>query len=51
MAVTLSNSLLKGLNLNPGDSVKIEQENDRIIISKSKGKQQLDLGFKIRPKL
>jgi antitoxin component of MazEF toxin-antitoxin module len=51
LAITLSQNLLKGLNLKPGDSVRVEQENDKIIISKSKGKQQLDLGFKIRPKL
>jgi antitoxin component of MazEF toxin-antitoxin module len=51
LAVTLSSGILKELNLKPGDSVKIEQENDRIIISKSRNKQQLDLGFKIRPKM
>lgn len=51
LAVTLSSGILKELNLKPGDWVKIEQENDKIIISKSRNKQQLDLGFKIRPKL
>jgi antitoxin component of MazEF toxin-antitoxin module len=50
-AVTLSQNLLKDLDLKVGDRVEMEAKIDRIIISKSKSKQQLDLGLKIRPKL
>ncbi len=51
LAVTISKKILKDLNLKEGDTVEVAKEGDKIIISKSKKKQQLDLGLKIRAKL
>ncbi len=51
LAVTLAKKLLKDMALKLGDSVEMEAKGDRIIISKSKNRRQLDLGLKIRPKL
>ena len=51
LAITLSKSVLESLGLKEGDSVELEQGGERIVVKKSKKKQQLDLGLKIRPKL
>lgn len=52
-AVTLSRSMLNGLNLKVGDAVKIEIKNDKseIVIRPGKREDQLPLDLKIRPHL
>jgi antitoxin component of MazEF toxin-antitoxin module len=52
-AVTLSQGLLKDMDLKIGDDVKIEFDKDKdvIIIRHGKKENQLSLGLKLRPKL
>ena len=51
LAITLSKKVLEELGLKEGDGVDVGVEDGRVIVKKSKSKSQLDLGFKVRPKL
>lgn len=51
LAVTLSKNVLEEMDLSEGDSVDIQLNHGQAVIKKSGRKEQLSLGFKIRPHL